>query len=159
MAHDLYGQGQGLATVATPIGTIGLMICSDGFAQGQCLSRALAYLGADLVLSPCSWAVPANHDPVADPYGKLWLDNYLPVARDFHLWIIAVSNVGPIRSGPWQGRKCIGCSMAISPEGERVAAGPYGEDAETLLLVEIELRKRPARGDQWSPHLEQPPGG
>lgn len=150
IAHDLYGPGQRLEVAETPLGQIGLMICSDGFAEGQSLSRALGYLGADLILSPSSWAVPSDHNQKLDPYGTLWLDNYIPVARDFSLWIIGVSNVGWIRGGPWRGRKCIGCSLAINPKGEIAARGPYGVDAESIINLQVELVPRPARGDLWA---------
>ena len=102
-----------------------------------------------MILSPCAWAVPANHDPVRDPYGQLWRDNYGPVARDFQLWIAGASNVGPIETGPWSGRKCIGCSLLVGPDGTPAVEGPYGEAAETILHANLELRPRPARGDGW----------
>ena len=94
-------------------------------------------MGADLILSPCAWAVPADHDNRKEPYGQLWRDNYGPVARDFRLWIAGASNVGWITAGPWQGRKCIGCSLVVDPSGKPVLEGPYGPDAETILNVDI----------------------
>lgn len=147
IAHDLYAQGDRLSVVTTPLGTLGVMICADAFVRGQTVSRTLGLMGADLILSPSSWAVPANHDPERDPYGQLWLDNYQPVARDFQLWIVGVSNVGALTHGPWQGRKCIGCSLLVGPKGEVVVRGPYGENADTILYAEIQLEPRPARGE------------
>ena len=38
--------------------------------------KALAKKGARLILSPCAWAVPPDHDQVRDPYGSLWRDVY-----------------------------------------------------------------------------------
>ena len=75
--------------------------------------------------------------------------NYSPVARDFRLWIAGVSNVGWLDDGPWKGRKCIGCSLLIGPDGRKVLMGPYGADAETILYADIKLEPRPARGDGW----------
>jgi predicted amidohydrolase len=149
LAHDLYAQGDRLSVAATPFGTIGVMICADGFARGQIVSRTLGLMGADVILSPCAWAVPADHDNVREPYGQLWLDNYGPVARDFRLWIAGCSNVGPVEDGPWRGRRCIGCSLIIDDTGAPVVRGPYGSDAETLLLSRISPPPRPARGDAW----------
>ena len=149
IAHDCYAQGDRLRVVDTPLGCIGLMICADAFAPGQVISRTLGLMGAELILSPCAWAVPAGHDNVEEPYGQLWRDNYGPVARDFKLWIAGVSNVGPIATGPWAGRKCIGCSLLVGPDGGEVLQGPYGVDAETILYADIELFPRPARGDGW----------
>jgi len=82
-------------------------------------------------------AVPADHDNLLEPYGQLWLDNYGPVAREFGMTIVGVSNVGPITAGPWQGRRCIGNSLVVGPEGVELARGPYGERAEELLVVEL----------------------
>jgi hypothetical protein len=106
-------------------------------------------MGADIILSPCAWAVPADHDNQKEPYGKLWLDNYCPVARDFRLWIVGVSNVGWLTDGPWKGRKCIGCSVIVGPDGQPVLTGPYGADTETMLYVYIKLQPRSARGEGW----------
>jgi len=143
IAHDLYARGDTLSVADTPFGRLGVMICADAFAEGQVISRALGLMGAEVILSPCSWAVPADHDPQREPYGKLWLDNYCPVAREFGLWIAGVSNVGLITDGPWKGRKCIGCSMVIDPGGNRVAQLDYGESAERVWNVLI--TPRPSR--------------
>jgi predicted amidohydrolase len=137
IAHDLYARGDRLGVARTPFGTMGLMVCADAFASGQVVSRTLALMDATVILSPCAWAVPANHDEVRDPYGQVWLDNYVPVARDFRVWIAGCSNVGLINDGPWRGRNCIGCSLVIGPGGERVLRGPYGVDAETILYVDV----------------------
>ena len=93
--------------------------------------------------------MPAGHDNEKEPYGQLWLDNYCPVARDFKLWIAGVSNVGWLTDGPWKGRKCIGCSLLVGPDGRRVVMGPYGHDADTIVYSEVELQSRPAGGDGW----------
>jgi predicted amidohydrolase len=150
IAHDCYALGDRLQVADTALGRMGVMICADAFAPGQAISRTLGLMGADLILSPCAWAVPAEHDNIREPYGQLWLDNYAPVARDFKLWIAGVSGVGPIATGPWAGRKCIGSSLLIGPDGQPAVRGPYGEDAEAILYHEIHLVPRPARGDQWA---------
>lgn len=147
MAHHLYSQGDRLAVARTPLGTIGLMICADGFAPGQVVSRSLGLMGAQIILSPCAWAVPPDHDNVKEPYGQLWLDNYRPVAREFNLWIAGTSNVGVISQGEWSGHHCIGCSLVMNPEGAPALRGPYGVDAAALLFVEVELKSSPFRSD------------
>lgn len=149
LGHASYAPGDRLGVAHTELGTIGLMICADAFARGQVIARTLGLMGAALIVSPCAWAVPADHDPTKEPYGQLWRDCYGPVARDFQLWIAGVSNVGQIRGGPWAGRKCIGCSLLVGPDGTPRLEGPYGEHAEALLFGEVELPPRPARGDGW----------
>jgi predicted amidohydrolase len=146
IAHDLYGQGDRLAVASTPLGCFGVMICADAFPPGQVVSRTLGLMGADVILSPAAWAVPANHDNARDPYGGLWLENYGCVARDFKVWIAGCSSVGAIEEGPWKGRQCIGSSMVVGPDGQPALRGPYGAGAESLLLAEIKPHPRPARG-------------
>lgn len=143
LAHDLYAPGDRLGVASTPLGTFGVMICADAFARGQVVSRTLGLMGAQVILSPCAWAVPAEHDNVREPYGALWIENYTPVARDFGLWIAGCSNVGEIDDGPWRGRRCIGDSLVVNPAGEPVLRGPHGVDAEALLLVDVRPETRP----------------
>ena len=143
IAHDLYANGDRLGVAHTPLGTLGLMICADAFARDQVVSRTLGLMGAQLILSPCAWAVPADHDNARLPYGWRWLECYCPVARDYQLWIAGCSNVGWINDGPWLGRKCIGNSLVVNPRGEPVLHGPHGVDAEALLLIDVALETRP----------------
>ena len=150
IGHAFYDQGDRLNVAQTELGTLGLMICSDAFAPDLVLSRSLCYMGADVILSPSAWAVDADHDNAAEPYGQLWRDVYQPVARQFSVWIAAASNVGPITAGPWAGRKCIGCSLVVGPTGREVLRGPYGADAETILTVDVQPTPRPARGCGWA---------
>ena len=140
IAHNLYSLGDRLVVAETPLGRIGLMICADAFAPGHAITRALGLMGAELILSPCAWAVPPNHDNTTDPYGSLWINSYAPVCREFGLWIAGCSNVGPIRSGPWQGHRCIGSSLVLDPKGAIQLKGSYGESAEELLCVDVALR-------------------
>ncbi len=140
IAHDLYSPGDRLSVVDTSFGRIGVMICADAFVPGQVITRTLGSMGAQLILSPCAWAVPPAHGNQRTPYGQLWLDNYIPVCRDFGLWIAGCSNVGPIRSGPWSGHRCIGSSLVINPDGVTKLRGPFGDSAEELLFVDIDLR-------------------
>lgn len=149
IGQPYYSLGGHLAVAPTPLGTFGLMICADAFVPGQVIARSLALMGADVILSPCAWAVPADHDNTREPYGRLWRDNYGPVARDFSLWIAGASNVGWITAGPWAGRKCIGCSLIVGPDGEPVQTGPYGVDADVLLYADVQPLPRPAQGEGW----------
>lgn len=148
IAHHLYAQGDRLAVAQTPLGTFGLMICADAFVRGESVSRTLGLMGAQIILSPCAWAVPPDHDDTRTPYGQLWFDSYGPVARDFQMWIAGASNVGRVSDGEWSGHKCIGCSLVMNPAGETALRGPYGVDAPALLHVDVTLLHRPARGDR-----------
>lgn len=138
--RELYATGDRLGVADTPFGKIGLMICADGFAPGQVISRTLALMGARIILSPCAWAVPADHDNERVPYGQIWRENYGAVCRDTGVVIAGCSNVGPITAGPWQGRPCIGCSLVLGADGEPLVRGSYGISADELILIDVPLR-------------------
>jgi predicted amidohydrolase len=150
IAHDVYGQGDRLNVCKTPWGTFGLLICADADANDHVLTRSLCYMGADVILSPTSWAVPPDHDNIKDPYGDTWRNAYMPVAKEFKVWIASASNVGPVTEGPWKNWNCIGCSLVIAPDGAELLMGPYGKAAEKILYCNINPIKRPARGTGWS---------
>lgn len=136
IGHPYYAVGDRLGVVDTALGRIGLMICADAFAEDRVITRTLGLMGAELILSPSAWAVPGDHDQDVEPYGDLWRNAYGPVCREHHLYIVGVSNVGWIPDGPWAGRKCIGCSLLMGPDGI-VAEGPYGPEAETIIAADL----------------------
>ena len=57
--------------------------------------------------------------------------------------------------GPWSGRKCIGCSLAVGPEGQVLARGPYGADAQELIVVDVEISPRRVTGTDLAPMLRR----
>ncbi len=155
IAHDRYAQGDRLNVVETEFGTFGLLICADANTKDRILTRSLCYMGADVILVPSAWAVPKGHDNSKDPYGDTWRDAYMPVAKEFSVYIFGTSNVGKVDGGPWDGWSCIGCSLAIGPAGEEILQGPYGVDAECILYVDVSPTQRPARGTGWNEHWRQ----
>ncbi len=155
IGHEYYAQGDRLSTVKTEFGTLGLMICADAFAKDHILPRSLCYMGADVILSPTAWAVDGDHDNAAEPYGGDWRDAYISVAREFSAAIFGVSNVGWITAGPWEGKKCIGCSLAIDASGKEILQSPYGVDAESILYIDVKLTERLARGTEWNRSSER----
>lgn len=138
IALDLYSVGDRLGVVETEIGTLGVNVCADNFGNSLAIGHVLCRMGAQIILSPSAWAVEVGHDNEREPYGKLWWDAYDELARLYDVNMIGVSSVGRISGGPWQGRKVIGCSLAMGPGGKILAEGPYGENAEALVCVEIE---------------------
>jgi len=154
IAHDLYDQGDGLNVAKTALGTIGLYICADANAQDYTLSNSLGYMGADIILSPCVWAVPPDFNNTATPYGDLWQKAYKAVSSRFDLWIAGVSNVGTINSGPWKNWNCIGNSMIYAPGGREILQAPHGVQADTTIYVDIKLKDRPTRGTGWHRHWQ-----
>ncbi len=137
IALDLYSTGGSLAVAETALGMVGVNICADNFPESLVLGRALARMGCRILLSPCAWAMEADHDNQKEPYGSLWMEAYTTLACLDGLTVVGVSNVGWLDGGPWKGHKCIGCSLAVGPGGAVLARGPYGDAAEALLVVEV----------------------
>ena len=90
---------------------------------------------------------------IRDRYGTLWLDSYTVLARLYDVTVVGVSNVGPMTGGPWAGRTCIGCSLAVGADGV-LAQGPYGEQAEAVVPVEVTTRPPVARGTGFADALD-----
>jgi len=155
IGHPYYALGDRLNVCETEFGTIGLIICADAVTGNHELTRSLAYMGADVILSPSSWAVRAEHNNQEQAYGQMWKDAYKPIASDFRVWIASCSNVGWMSGGPWKGWKGIGCSMVIGPGGTDVLHAPYGVDADTILYVEITPEPRPGQGTTWHNYWNQ----
>ena len=153
IGREVYHPGRSLAVVETPLGVIGITICADNFPDSLALGHAIARMGAHILLSPCAWAVDANHDNSRTPYGDLWRNSYTKLAGLYEMPVVGVSNVGWLTAGPWKGRKCIGCSLAVGRAGEILSQGPYGEQAEALIPVFLTLRDRPAPGTAFSDWL------
>jgi predicted amidohydrolase len=160
IAQDLYAIGDRLGVARTEFGTVGINICADNFPDSLALGHAAARMGAEVLLSPCAWAVPADHDNRCEPYGDLWKGAYGELARLYQMPIVGVSNVGLLSAGPWKGRKCIGCSLAVGSDGRPLIEGPYGEDAEQLLVVDLALHPRSVKGTDIAAWLRRrEPGG
>ena len=135
IAANLYSPGKSLRVADTPWGPVGLLICADNFPDKSALGEALYHMGAQIILSPCAWAVPPDFDQHQTPYGNLWRDSYGALTRDRKLTVVGVSNVGPVSGGPWAGHRCIGNSMAIGPNATELAVLPFGESSEYLHIV------------------------
>lgn len=136
-ALDLYTVGDKLNMVETEFGNIGLAICADLRPEGDPIGNTLGLMGTRLLLSPCAWAVRPEHDNEQDPYGQEWIDPYTKIATKYQMTVVGVSNVGMVQGGEWDGWRCIGCSIAVGSNGEVLAHGPYGEKAETLMVIEV----------------------
>jgi len=152
---DIYAIGDRLGVAETPLGVMGLDICADNFPDAIALGSSLARMGAEVILSPSAWAVTADHDNAAEPYGEAWERSYSTLAGLYDLTVVGVSNVGPVTGGPWAGRKCIGCSLAVGPGPRVLAKGPYGIDAGALIEIDVERRGDRPKGTAFKAHLEK----
>ena len=59
--------------------------------------------------------------------------------QKFGMAVVGVSNEGWMTGCPWAGWKCIGFSLAVGSDGAILAEVPYGESAEALLVVEVNV--------------------
>lgn len=133
---ELYSVGDRLQVAETELGVIGLNICADNFPDSLAIGHVMGRMGAQVILSPSAWAVPPDWD-ASQPYGEMWIRSFRELATENNATIIGVSNVGRLTAGPWQGHSAIGNSLAVGPGGEVLARGPFGEDASTLMVVEV----------------------
>ena len=137
--QNLYSTGDSLSVVETPLGVIGVNICADNFENSLVFGHSLARMGARIILSPSAWAIDVERDSEKESCTKNWKESYKTLAKLYDITVVGVSNVGWINAGVWKGKKCIGCSLAIGPGGNILAEGPYGESAESLVVVSIEI--------------------
>lgn len=135
-ARALYEPGAALDVFESSIGPVGLAVCADLLAPE--IGARLAGRGARLILSPCAWAVPDDHDEVGTPYGEEWRRAYGAIGRRFGVAVVGVSNVGVVRSGAWAGRRIIGRSLATQCDGS--VAGVARFEAEDLPIVAVRVR-------------------
>jgi len=155
IAHNLYSIGTSLRVVETPLANMGIAICADNFPNSLVLGHSLARMGCNLLLSPSAWAVDADYDNTSKPYGETWKRSYCLLGKLYDLTTVGVSNVGWITAGPWKGRKCIGCSLAVGPGGKILAQGPFGEDAEALTVVKVKPEGPVAKGTDFAAVLKE----
>ena len=92
IAHDLYSIGDRLGVAETELGTFGLDICADNFKASQAIAHVLARMGAQVLLSPSAWAMPADHDQAKEPYHGFgtWTKSYAELAKLYDMYIIGV---------------------------------------------------------------------
>ncbi len=69
----------------------------------------------------------------------MWLESYQILSREFNMTVVGVSNVGDVKGGPWDGHKCIGCSLAVGPGGKVLTRSPYGKSAVNLNTILVKL--------------------
>lgn len=143
--QPFYQVGQSLAVVETPLGILGLNICADNYMDGLPIGHALARMGAQVILSPSSWTVDYHVTEDKDPYGEKWIKPYSILAKLYNLVMIGTTSVGVIVGGPYEGKKMVGCSLAVGQSGI-LARGQFNEFAGELVTVEFEVPQRREKG-------------
>jgi len=142
---EFYAIGQSLGVVETPLGTIGLNICADNYIDSLENGHILARMGAQIILSPSSWTVDFSITEEEDPYKDKWYSPFYTLAYLYNIVIVSATSVGYIVGGPYEGKKMVGCSLAVSKEGI-LAQGIYNEFAGELVVADIPIPQRRETG-------------
>lgn len=144
-----YEVGNRVAVADTPFGKIGLNICADNYHDsGLHNAHMLARMGAQLILAPSSWTVDHSITEEMDPYREKWVKPLQSIAATYQIPVISVTSVGYIVGGPYEGKKMVGCSLAVDENGI-LAQGEFNEFAGDLKTVEVTLKPVARRGVQF----------
>lgn len=137
--EPMFSAGDRLGVYETPFGTVGIDICADNSRNSTVIGQCLGRMGAQLILSPCSWAVRPEEKEHNPDYPLQWIEPYTQLAQQYGLSILGVSNVGPVSEGVWKGWSCIGSSVAVlNRQGELTTRVlPYGEDQDCMEIVDF----------------------
>lgn len=136
-----YEIGQTLNVVDTEFGKIGVNICADNYMNGLHIGHTLARMGAQIILSPSSWTVDYSVIEGTDPYKDKWMKPFKILASYYDIIVLSSTSVGYIVGGPYEGKKMIGCSLAVNKEGV-IAQGEFNEFASDIKTVEFEVPQR-----------------
>jgi predicted amidohydrolase len=142
-----YAVGQMLNVVDTPLGKIGVNICADNFLDGLSIGHTLARMGAEFILSPSSWTVDYSVTEEDDPYHEKWVKPYSILAQLYNVAVVGTTSVGYIVGGPYEGKKSVGCSLAVDASGIR-AQGKFNEFAGDLVVADLPRPVRAEKGTQ-----------
>jgi predicted amidohydrolase len=142
---EYYAVGQTLNVIDTKWGKIGLNICADNYIDGLHIGHTLARMGAQIILSPSSWTVDYSITEGMDPYREKWIKPYKILASYHNMVVLGSTSVGYIVGGPYEGKKMIGCSLAVDKTGI-ISQGEFNEFASDVKVVEFEIPERKEMG-------------
>jgi predicted amidohydrolase len=140
-----YAVGQTLNVVDTPLGKIGVNVCADNYLDGLSIGHTLARMGAEFIIAPASWTVDYSITEDSDPYQEKWVKPFSILAKLYNVVVISTTSVGYIVGGPYEGKKSVGCSLAVDVHGVQ-AQGAFNEFAGELVVADLNRPHRPERG-------------
>lgn len=149
-----YEVGQKLEVADTPFGKIGLNICADNYLEATSIGHALARMGAQIIIAPSSWTVDCSITEADEPYHDKWIKPLGTIAKLYDIAVISTTSVGYIVGGPYEGKKMVGCSLAMNKNGI-LKKGLFNEFAGVLEEVEIEVPQRKEKGTQIGEMLKR----
>ena len=145
VGHEFYAVGRSLSVAETPFGLVGVNICADNYIDSLEIGHTLARMGAQVILSPSSWTVDYSLSNSDNPYTDKWLRPLHTLAELYDLVIVSVTSVGYIVGGPYEGKKMVGCSLAVGKDG-LIAQSTYNEVAGELVTVSFDVPERHEKG-------------
>lgn len=143
--QPFYEVGNHLKVVDTKFGKIGVNICSDNYKESVHIGKTLSSMGAQIILSPSSWTVDHSVTEIDDPYEDKWIKPLSYIANMYENLIVSTTSVGYIVGGPYEGKKKIGCSLAVNKDGI-VKKGQFNEFAGEVIFLETEIPKLNEKG-------------
>jgi len=143
--QPFYAVGQTLNVVDTPLGKIGVNVCADNYLEGLSIGHTLARMGAEFILAPASWTVDYSMTEESDPYQEKWVKPFSILARLYNVAVVSTTSVGYVVGGPYEGKKSVGCSLAVDATGIR-AQGTFNEFAGELIIADLPRPIRPEQG-------------
>ena len=152
--HDYYEVGTTLNVVETPFGKIGVNICADNYYNSLSIAHTLAKMGAQIIIAPSSWTVEYSITEEEDPYQEKWVKPLSEIASLYNIIFCSTTSVGYIVGGPYEGKKSVGCSLAVNKNGI-IAQGLMNEFAGDLVVFEDSVPENEEKGTQISDRVEQ----
>ena len=152
--QPFYAVGQTLNVVDTPLGKVGVNICADNYLDALPIGHTLARMGAEFIISPASWTVDHSITEEHDPYQEKWLKPFSILAQLYNVVVVSTTSVGYIVGGPYEGKKSVGCSLAVDAHGVQ-ARGTFNEFASELVVATLSRPHRPERGTDIGASLER----
>lgn len=140
-----YEVGDVLKVVDSPWGKIGLNICADNYRDSVHIGKTLGAMGARIILSPSSWTVDHSISEIDEPYHDKWVVPLSYIASMYNALVVSTTSVGYIVGGPYEGKKMVGCSLAVSREGV-LRKGQFNEFAGELIFLETEIPEQGKKG-------------
>jgi predicted amidohydrolase len=143
-----YSPGSSLSVVDTSLGRIGINICADNYKDSLHLAKSLVHMNAQIILSPSSWTVDHFVTEEMNPYQDKWINPLQTISKIYEIPFISTTSVGYIVGGPYEGKKMIGCSLAVDKNGNYIQ-GEFNEFAGDVKVVDIELGEGKWQGTQY----------
>lgn len=140
-----YEVGDILRVVDSPWGKIGLNICADNYKESVHIGKTLGAMGARIILSPSSWTVDYAISEIDDPYHDKWITPLSYIAKMYEVLVVSTTSVGYIVGGPYEGKKMVGCSLAVSDNGI-LAQGQFNEFAGEVVFLDAEVPQQDKKG-------------